>query len=730
MNSGIKKDSSALPFLLEIGSEEIPARFIPGAMQDVERLLTQALSEARLEWESLQVMATPRRLAVLVEGLAARQPDRTVEIKGPPVSVAFDAEGQPTPAAQGFARKVGVDLDQCQRGEDQRGEFLLVNKTEEGRSAAQVLAEIVPTVVLGIPFRKTMRWGDRDLEYPRPLQWILALLGDQAVPLQVDYLQAGRTTRGHRTLYGDEPVAVPEARQYVETLRGLGVVVDHQERRRVISEGFADLLAGFDDQAVLVEDDELLTEVVFLCEHPTPFLGSYGEDFTALPPQVITTALKAHQRYFTVGRRDSEELLPRFAAVRDGGRDHLDGVIAGNERVLRARLADALFYWDFDQKKTPDERVEMLGAVTWLEGFGSVQDKAERMVALSGWLWENGMGEQDAPEDLLRAALICKSDLVSEMIKDGKEFTKLEGFIGARYAALAGESEQVCRAIERHYFPRSAADELPGDAISCALSVADRLDNLAGCWLAGFAPTGAKDPYALRRHVLAMVRILLSEGLRLDLDEALAMALNGFARVAPEKDLNAVREEIGAFIRTRLAGHFVDNLAADPDVVRAVLPARWADPVDALAWVKALADYRDQADFQLLATGFKRCRNILKGGVLGLDQLGSCHERWLAGGAGADGEDFADLLEPGEIGLRDKVAGQVAELKDAEAAGNYSRVFGLLSQLGPTIDAFFDEVRVNAEEKDLRLLRHAFLREIHGLFSRFADFSEVAPGED
>jgi glycyl-tRNA synthetase beta chain len=737
MNSGMNQDNSsnprpgALPFLLEIGSEEIPARFIPGAMADIERLAKAGLQEAHLSFTGCRVMATPRRLTLMVEGLAERQPDRPLEVKGPPVSVAFDADGNPTPAAQGFARKVGVDLDQCERGEDQRGEFLLVRKTEVGRPAAEVLAEIIPGVVLGIPFRKVMRWGDRDLEYPRPLQWILALLGDQVVPLKIDYLQAGGTTRGHRTLHGDEPVVVEHPHRYEEILRGIGVIVDHKERRRLISEGLADLLSRHEAPARLVVDEELLTEVVFLCEHPTPFLGSFGEDFTALPAQVITTALKAHQRYFSVGRQDGQGLLPCFAAVRDGGTDHLDSVMAGNERVLRARLADALFYWEFDQKKTPDERVDMLETVTWLEGYGSVKDKVERLVALAGWLWENGLGDgQEAPADLLRAALICKSDLVSEMIKDGKEFTKLEGFIGARYAALAGESETVCRALERHYYPKSATDELPGDPISATLSVADRLDNLAGCWLAGFAPTGAKDPYALRRHALAVVRIILGEELRIDLSEALEMAMSRFQVFGGEQSLEQSREEIEEFIRTRLAGYFTDNLSCDADVVRAVLPARWADPRDALAWCGALADYRDQGDFQLLATGFKRCRNILKGEVLGLEQLAACRERWLAGGGGADGEDFGGLLEAAEVDLRQQVAAQAAGLREAEEAGDYSRVFGILSRLGPAIDRFFEEVRVNAEEKDMRLLRHAFLREIHGIFSTYADFSEVASTED
>ena len=719
-----------LPFLLEIGSEEIPARFIPAAMSDLQGLVQSGLTAAHLTWTDLSIMATPRRLVLMIAGLSIRQPDRQMEIKGPPVSVAFAADGTPTPAAEGFARKVGLDLKDCERGTDQRGEFLLARKVEVGRPAAEVLAEIIPAAVLGVPFRKVMRWGDRDLEYPRPLQWILALLGEDLVPLKVDYLAAGRTSRGHRTLAGDRKVSIDHPGHYLEAMRDAGVIVDHQERRAIITEGHARALTRYDGKAVLLEDDELLTEVVFLCEHPTPFLGSYGEDFLTLPAEVITAALKVHQRYFSVGRADGSGLLPRFAAVRDGGTEFLDKVAAGNERVLRARLSDALFYWDFDQKKTPDERVDMLSTVTWLEGFGSVEEKTDRIGKLAAWLWENGLGNGEVvPADLVRAARICKSDLVSEMIKDGKEFTKLEGFIGARYAALAGENEAVCQAIEGHYYPKSASGELPADRFSSVLSVADRLDNLAGCWLAGFIPTGAKDPYALRRHVLAILRILLAEKAHVDLVAAVTLALGQVAVYSPDKDLNGAQEGVEEFIQTRMVGHFTENLGADPEVVRAVLPVRWSDPVDALAWVEALSKFRDQADFLLLATGFKRCRNILKGGVLPVGALSECLERWIAGGQGAGGEEFSGLSEAAERDLLQHIAGQAGNLKNSEENGDYPGVFSILSGLGPAIDLFFDKVRVNADQEDLRLLRHAFLREIHGLFSRYADFSAIAPGD-
>jgi glycyl-tRNA synthetase beta chain len=730
MSQETKKQNDKLPFLLEIGSEEIPARFIPGAMKHLEAAIGKELKANFLTWDQLQVWATPRRLAVFVDGLSVRQPDRDVEIKGPPVKVAFDAEGQPTPAALGFLKKVGLDLEDCQRGEDQRGEFLFVRKTEPGLSAAQVLGDILPGLILGIPFRKTMKWGNYDLEYARPLQWLVVLLGPDIVPVRVDYLESGRVTRGHRTLFLDKPVELDSPGAYLPNLLKAGVVADHHERRRLIHQGLESALEKYDSEARLLEDKELLTEVVFLCEHPTPFLGSFGEKYLELPAQVVTTAMKSHQRYFSVERKDGKGLKPCFAAVRCGGRDHLDKVVAGNERVLHARLADALFYWEFDQKKTPDQRAEMLGSVTWLEGFGSVLDKSRRIAELSDWLWNNGFGgDMEQKRDLDRAARICKSDLVSEMIKDGKEFTKLEGFIGARYAELAGESPAVCQAIEQHFLPRSATGKLPADRISAVLSVADRLDNVAGCWLAGFVPTGAKDPYALRRHVLAILRILLDEKAHINLEQGLKYALSRVSAFAKDTNLTEVEIAIGGFVKTRLQGFFCENLSRHPDVVRAVVPVRWRDPVDALDWVDALTNYRDRDDFQQLATGFKRCRNILKGEVLPVTALENCMQRWSRGGRGASGEDFGEMPDKLEQKFLSSVVKAAGGLLEAEKAHNYNQVFALLSGLGPSIDEYFEKVRVNAEEPELRLLRHGFLREIHGLFARYADFTEIAASE-
>ena len=719
------------PFLLEIGSEEIPARFIPPSLAELAQRAGDLLSELHLEHGALRTMATPRRLALLVDDLTVQQPDRRIVVKGPPVHVAFDADGKPTAAAMGFARKNGVELDACQRTGDGDRQYLTACKVVAGRSTSDVLTEQLPELILSLPYPKVMRWGPGAVEYPRPLRWLVALLGDEVVPLQLADLVAGRATRGHRTLFGDDEVTLTEPTQYVARLRSVGVVVDGDERREIICSAMDARLHEMDVAVAVHQDPELLTEVVYLCEQPTVFAGHYEEEFFELPREVIVTALKAHQRYFAVDEQSGDKLLPRFLAVRDGGTDHLARVIAGNERVLRARLADALFYWRFDQRRTPDEHAGALAAVTWLEGFGSVADKTERLARLVPQLWRGGLGDgHSVPAAALRAARLAKSDLVSEMIKDGKEFTKLQGVIGARYAARAGEDPAVCRAIERHYYPSAAGAELPGDRISSVLSVADRLDSVAGCWLAGFAPTGAKDPYGLRRAALAILRIIIDLDARVDLDALIEVALAGFADSSETRDLAAARLQLNEFMQRRLAGYLAENLGLDPQLLRAVLPAHGNDPTDVVAWAEALASYRNQEDFKLLATGFKRCRNILEGQVLAPDQRDASLQRWAGGGAGADGESFAELNEPAEVELRQQVAAATEALLAAERSGQYDEVFRILSGFGPAIDEFFDTVRVNVADRELRQNRHAFLREIQALFVRYADFTAVAPADD
>lgn len=717
-----------LPFLLEVGTDELPARFLPVERGFVAEELTRCLEEAALDPAGLRVLATPRRLAVLIDGLLTRQADRELEIKGPPLAVAYGGDGAPTKAAAGFARKNGIDLAEAYELEDDKGgRFLGVRKIVPGRDAAEVLAEMLPPLLLSIPFPKTMRWGTSDLEYARPIQWLVALLGETVVPIELAGRIAGCVSRGHRTLADNREVSIPAPGDYLDLMRTHGVIVDQDVRRARVLDGAEAVLAGTGGR--LIADDDLVGEVVDLCEHPTPFVGRYDEAFFTLPPEVIVTALKSHQRYFAVRREGGDALLPLFVAARDGDETALENVVRGNQRVLVARLSDAMFYWDFDRRRTPDEHVARLADVTWLEGYGSLLDKTGRVEALAARLWTEGPGGGDVPpEALVRAARLCKFDLVTEMIRDGKEFTKLEGVIGARYAAAAGESADVCAILESYPRPRGAGDAPPDELPAAVLSMADRLDTIAGCWLAGFVPTGAKDPYALRRHVLSVQRTLLAHGLRLDMGAAFAHALDAYADSAATATRDVALAELRTFAATRLE-RLLSESDASPEAVRAVLPAHGHDPVDARDWAQALDAYREDADFQSLATGVKRCRNILEGRVLEGDAAAACVARWRDGGRTPNGADFSALTEPAELDLRDRVIEAVPALVESLAAGAYREVLACLSDLGPSIDAFFESVRVNSDDLQMKQVRHGFLREIYGLFAIYADFSAVAPLE-
>ncbi len=714
-----------LPLLLEVGTDELPARFQPVELKHMRQGVAALLADAGLSHGEIKVMAAPRRLAILVSELQVRQPDREIELKGPPARVCFDDEGKPTKAAEGFARKNGIDLADAYEVTDEKGGvFLGARKIVGGRAVGDILSEQIPPLLLSIPFPKMMRWGYAETLYARPIQWLIAMLGSEIIPMSVAGVESSNTTRGHRTLADSCEITIDEPEHYEAQLLEHGVVVDQDERRRRIESGIEACLVDLPGGQWL-QDDELMTEVVHLCEFPTPLIGTYHEEFFALPDEVIVTALKAHQRYFAVGGHGGG-LLPNFIAVRDGNDVALDNVRRGNERVLRARLSDALFYWNFDQKKTPDEHTDSLEAVTWIEGYGSMKEKVARVASLSEWLWGHGLGDGIMPPALKRAAAISRFDMVTEMIKDGKEFTKLEGLIGARYAAEAGESDSVCRILEEFHRPRSAVDVLPGDRSSAVLSAAERADTLAGCWLAGFIPTGAKDPYALRRHSLALLRILLDAGVKVDIRELLETALNGYATQANDEARHEAKNGLFDFITTRLEGYLAGG-GLDLDVVRATLPLHGHDPVETRAWAEALSGFRSQDDFLKLAQGFKRCRNILGDETLAGPELGDCRERWRSGAVTAS---YADLPEPAEKLLLTAISSSLPDLDHSIHTGDRVAVLNKLSTFGPLIDDFFDSVRVNAEDGGLRASRRAFLGEVQGLFAGYADFTVLAPVEN
>lgn len=721
---------------LEVGSEEIPAGYIGPAAQALARRITDWLRERELDFDesSVRVFSTPRRIAIRVEGVGLAQPSKTEQRLGPAVAAAFDNEGIPTKAAEGFARGAGITVDELERVETDRGERVAASVRTGGVSTTELLgAEGLLREWMQLPFPKTMRWiPGSDLRYARPIRWIVFLLGDDVVEARLEHLVAGRHSRGHRTL---APGAVEIARptEYEETLARVHVRVSPEERRVQI-EGEARRVAE-EAGGSLHEDPDLLDEIVQLAEHPLALRGGFDPALIdVLPKEVIITAMRSHQRYFSVVSKGGR-LLPSFITFRDGDEVGLENVVEGNERVLRARLEDALFYWNEDRSRDSDEKLEALERVVWLEGYGSVADKCRRLEALAMEL-AGALELNVSPAPLRRAALLCKSDLATEMIRDGKEFTKLQGLMGRYYALEAGEEPAVADAIAEHLHPRHANDRLPEGDLATLVALSDRLDSIAGSILAGFAPTGSQDPYALRRQSLAVLRILLERGFSLDVEGWCRRALQGF------ESEGAARDEALAQCLDLFWGRLETILSELPvEIVRGVLTVHSLDPVDNVRAARDLAGLAGSDAFQSLLAGAKRCRNILakenrldeetEDGPRRSQRLRETADgRWSAWvrhrkADEAMGFDSRTFQDEAEIELHRQVVDAVSDLEHARESGDHAAAYERLAGLGPAIDAYFDEVLVNADDPALRENRLSFLEDIHYLFARFADLSRI-----
>jgi glycyl-tRNA synthetase beta chain len=693
--------------VFEIGTEEIPAGYIPPAVKQLRELCESFLAASRIEAAGgVRVEATPRRLVLFAGSLPERQEDRTEEVTGPPWRAAFAEDGTPTKAAVGFARGRGLEVAELRRIETARGPYAGATLTIEGRPTLDLLAAALPSVTQELTFPKTMRWGPSRFRFPRPIRWILALFGDDVIPMEIEGVRSGRLTYGHRIL-AKGPFEVASASRYESALAKGKVVLSARERAEKILEALSSAAAGAG--GALVPDPELVEEVSYLVETPSAFSGEFDEEFLELPEPVIVTAMRDHQRYFAV-RGAGGKLLPRFLSVANSSPESEPAVRNGNQRVLRARLADARFYWNEDLKTKLEDKVPRLAAVVWLEGFGSLRDKSDRVAKLAAHL--AARFPEPTRRTVARAALLAKTDLVTEMIKDGKEFTGLVGVIGKEYALRNGEPAEVAAAIEEQYRPRFAGDELPGTDAGACLAISDKIDTLAGVWAAGLKPTGSKDPFALRRGALGIVRILLARGMDLSIEELLAIAVEPFrGRLANAGEV--IRETAG-FVSDRLAGHLVEEEGFESDVVAAVLAGGTTNPLDARARVSALSALRSarRADFEALAAGFKRAKNILKQ-------------------AQAPGSPSADhLVENAERSLFEAFRAVDEQVASAEREHRYEEALAGLARLRGPIDSFFDEVLVMAEDRRVRENRLRLLGRIVDRVQDLADLSRIALPEE
>ena len=683
---------SAADLLFELGTEELPAGEISAMATALCQGVTDGLTEANLPFTGAHHFSTPRRLTVWVENVAIKGPDSEQQVVGPPVSAAKDDSGAWTKAAEGFARKQGISADDLIVVEEQGVERVAAHVSQKGAQATEVIPDIIANAVAGIPVSKRMRWGRSRDEFLRPVQWLVLLLGDAVLPLQLFGLESGRESRGHR-FHHNTPVAISSPAAYRDTLREARVLVDMDERRALIAEQVL-ALANKGEAVALSED--LLDEVTGLVEWPTALRGSFDQEFLAVPAQALISAMKTHQKYFHLNDASSGSLLPAFITVANIESKQPEQVVSGNERVIRPRLSDAAFFFANDKQTSLISRQDRLGSVVFQHHLGSLLDKTRRVVAIAKQV-ANAIGADETTT--LRAAELSKCDLVSEMVL---EFPDLQGIAGAEYARHDEELGAVAEAIEYHYYPRFAGDELPPSPEATAVALADRLDTLIGIFGIGEPPTGSKDPFALRRASLAVIRMLIDLKKPLSLTELLQGAFEQHtAELAPD-----TADAVSHYITERL-GNWYDDDGIHISVVRAALAAGATDLFDIDLRVRALNAFAKTETAEHLAAANKRVANILAKA----DELD---------GTPADSNLF---VHEAEHALHEAVSRVGSTLRPLLADRNYQSALDELAQLRGPVDAFFDGVMVNAEDPAERLNRLRLLGGLRALFTQVADLA-------
>jgi glycyl-tRNA synthetase beta chain len=717
-------------FLFEIGTEELPPKALGALSAALVTALSAGLDKAVLAHGELIGFATPRRLAVLVKSLAAAQPEQQLKRKGPPVTAAFDAAGRATRAALAFAESCGTEVGKLERIDEGKGTFLFFTGRRAGARTVELLPALAQAALDALPIPRRMHWGSGTALFVRPVHWLVMLYGTEVVPATLLETVSGRETRGHRFL-APRPLAIASPEHYATTLRERGyVIADFAARRALIESEVTALGKRVGGRALMRA--ALLDEVTALTEWPVALAGTFEERFLALPREVLTATLEDHQRYFPV--EDARgRLLPAFIAVANLKSREPERVRAGNERVVRPRLADAAFFWEQDRREPLAARVAALDRVTYQARLGSLGDKTRRVRILAGDI-AAGAGAQRAHAE--RAAELCKCDLLTALVG---EFPELQGVMGTYYARADGEPPEVAAAIGEHYLPRAAGDTLPATTAGLALAIADKLDTLTGIFAIGGKPTGAKDPFALRRAALGVQRILIEKGLELDLRERIAAAralvradlvrIQAEAATAttpttgketpglkPEAERAAV-EEVYDFLMERLRAYYLERPSSSGrapvsgEMFDAVLATRPASPLDFDARLKALATFLELPEAASLTAANKRIQNIL---------------RKAPGGAPRE-VDVARLRESAEVRLYDAMRALRNAVAEATARREYTAALGQLAQLRPAVDAFFDAVMVMDEDAQLRANRLALLAQLQELFSGVADLSRL-PG--
>ncbi len=687
--------------LFEVGTEEIPARFLPGIVAQVRALTREMLGEFAIEFTDIDCYATPRRIGLTVQGLPERQSARRRTVFGPPRHVAFDDKGEPTKAAIGFANSQGVDVGSLRVERKGKGEYVVAVIEEEGVPVRELLPGMLRRTLLSIHTPKTMRWGDGELRFVRPVHWIVAVLDGEVIDVEIDGLRSGRRTRGHRFLSPGD-IEIGSAEEYVDALERGFVIVDQTKRRGMIKDSLERLSRSAG--GVVVEDEELLETVTFLVEYPTAFLCSFPEEYLDLPKELLITVMRDHQKYFAVQRSDGA-LLNRFLVIGDTRPENEDNVRRGAEKVIRARFEDARFYYEDDLKRPLADRVEELRRVVFHEALGTLYDKVQRLLRVATELWERLDPEargRTSLERVQRAALLSKADLITGVVR---EFPELQGLMGKHYALRQGEDEEVAEALYEQYLPAHAGGALPGTVTGAVLSISDRLDNIAGFFSIGLKPTGSEDPFALRRQALGVVAVLRERGYALGIEDLVDIAV----RQLEVEDPAGLKEEIVGFFLQRLEPLFASE-GYSHDTVQAVMERAGRLP---LAMVKEIMDavegFKREPGYNETLLAFKRVFNILRG-------LDSIPEGDVNQGLLSHDEERSLYLKAVEVD---------EDVKEGVERGAYLEALRAISGLGPLINDFFDRVLVMDKDEALRTNRLRLLATVSRVASRLLDLSKL-----
>lgn len=680
--------------LLEIGVEELPSRFGQTTLDQIENNLSKLLKEERINFDNIEKYATPRRLTFVIKNLADKATDLEEEVKGPAKKIAVDDDGNFTKPALGFMKSKGLDPENVYFKQLGNAEYLFGTIKQEGKHTSEVLKTIVPEAIKNVTFPKAMRWGGKNMRFARPIRWMVALLNNEILDIDLEGIKSSNITRGHRFL-GEKEFEVNSVEEYFEKLDKNFVVLDQHKRKEMIREQAIEVAKSLGGEVEL--DEDLLEEITFLVEYPTAFYGEFDEEYVKLPKEVVTTPMKEHQRYFPVLK--DGKLLPNFIAVRNGDSNRIDLVKAGNEKVLRARLADALFFYHEDTKKPLESFVDKLQTVVFQAKLGTVYDKTLRIEKLSQVIL-NELNMTESKENTLRAAKLCKADLVTNMVF---EFTELQGIMGRDYAQVSGENEEVCQGIFEHYLPRFAGDILPETNTGIALSIADKLDSIAGFFAIGIKPSGSQDPYALRRQALGILSILLDRKLSVNLNNLINAALDNYSNLEFNKE--EVASQIVEFFVERVKNLFKD-LGIRYDVIDAVLNNNLDDISDIHTRALELNRWLQKDELVEMLTAFNRVATLAEKATTDIVK-----------------EDL--LKEDAEIKLYNGFKEIKSNVESLLLDKKYNEALDAFATLRPLVDNLFDNVMVMDKDEAIKENRLGLLKQIYSTMLTICDLSKI-----